>query len=480
MKKIFATLLAALALLGMFALFVAAQEDEPLTWQEQYWQIYWQVMATTHTIELDPRLQEWYLQHPEEFKITMPQILLWDINNDGVLELIVHRGTRLFLLATIRDEQLIYHIERDANAFHIMHHIETGQTHIFRYQLWPHSFCEILVNWNNLSITSRPIHYEHWVNQGVFRSYTIRTFSGVQMGRREFNRLRNHFYHNMIELPFSNSRYVVGQTYDEVRANFFALLDEMTLDGSLYVLPTEELFFATEFLTIEVPNNSWRWLAVFWKRNGWLALILWAVVPVLIQWPIDRRRKRKEQQKLQQAPLTAIVSVDRNWAIGHENQLLFQLPGDMVHFRHTTMGHVVLMGRKTYDSLPKKTAETTMAWRKNTPLPDRIIVVITRDEDFKAPRGVHVCHSLDNAVTKAKSLGKVFVIGGGQIYNALLPYCEKAIVTQVDAEAEQADTYLLNLDLQPEWQCTKTSVWREYEGIKWRISEYSRLPSGLE
>lgn len=158
--------------------------------------------------------------------------------------------------------------------------------------------------------------------------------------------------------------------------------------------------------------------------------------------------------------MTMIACVDHNWAIGYENRLLFHIPDDLAHFKRTTMGHVLLMGRKTYDSLPQL-------------LPGREHVVLSRDVQFE-PCGVHVCRSLDEVVRKAKSLGKVFVAGGAEIYDTLLPQCNTAFITQVDIAVERADAFFPNLDAQPDWDLTKAGEWRVHDGLTWRICEYNR------
>ena len=158
--------------------------------------------------------------------------------------------------------------------------------------------------------------------------------------------------------------------------------------------------------------------------------------------------------------MTAIVSTDRNWAIGHENALLFRAAADMKRFKAITMGHVLLMGRRTFESLPGL-------------LPGRAHVVLTRDAGF-AHEGVTVCHSLDDGIAAAHALGEVFVIGGGEIYAALLPYCDTALVTQVDAAASGADAFFPNLDNHPGWRLVHTGAWQEENGLRFRYCEYRR------
>ena len=139
--------------------------------------------------------------------------------------------------------------------------------------------------------------------------------------------------------------------------------------------------------------------------------------------------------------MNLIVAVDENWGIGNNNSLLFSIKQDMKFFRETTMGNTVIMGRKTLDSFPS-----------GRPLKNRENIVLTRDKNFKR-EGVTVCHSVDELkelINGAKS-DELFVIGGEQIYNLLLPLCDTAYVTKVGAK-KSADAYMVNLDLDKEWE----------------------------
>ncbi len=156
--------------------------------------------------------------------------------------------------------------------------------------------------------------------------------------------------------------------------------------------------------------------------------------------------------------LTAIVVVDENWAIGAKGDLLFSLPTDMKHFRTTTMGHCVLMGRKTLDSFPG-----------GRPLPKRRNIVLTTAPTL--PQGVDVVHSVE-ALLAAVGEEPAFVIGGGTVYAALLPHCEKAIVTQVQTKAQHPDTFFPNLDSLPNWTAVSRSEPMEENGLTFSFVEY--------
>ena len=124
--------------------------------------------------------------------------------------------------------------------------------------------------------------------------------------------------------------------------------------------------------------------------------------------------------------LTTVAALTRNGVIGRSGQLPWSLPGDMKHFRETTRGGVVVMGRTTYESIGK-------------PLPHRENWVLTRQSDWQAP-GVRVFHEIDPLLAAAAGHSEVWVIGGQQIYEALLPHCQRQWLTEIDHEVE-GDTF---------------------------------------
>ena len=133
--------------------------------------------------------------------------------------------------------------------------------------------------------------------------------------------------------------------------------------------------------------------------------------------------------------ISIIVAVASNGVIGDKNSLLWHIREDMVHFRTTTSGHPVIMGRKTYDSIGR-------------PLPKRTNVVITRDANLTI-EGCTVVHSLEEAVSMFDSAEEVFVIGGAQIYAQALPLAERIYLTVVGKEYE-GDTSFPDIDY-AEW-----------------------------
>lgn len=133
----------------------------------------------------------------------------------------------------------------------------------------------------------------------------------------------------------------------------------------------------------------------------------------------------------------AIVAVCDDWGIGKSGDMLVRNREDMRSFVRHTKGHTVLMGRKTLESFPDA-----------KPLADRRNIVVSRDKSY-APEGVEMARSIDEAV-KLTGDDEVWVIGGGQIYEALLPRCAEAIVTKNHC-LRDADTFFPNLDEDPSW-----------------------------
>lgn len=121
------------------------------------------------------------------------------------------------------------------------------------------------------------------------------------------------------------------------------------------------------------------------------------------------------------AEIVIIVAVAQNRVIGKDNRLIWNIPEDMAHFKALTAGHTVLMGRKTWESLPPRFR----------PLPGRRNIVISRQPDYAAP-GAELAHSLDSALTLAASDETVFVIGGADIYRQTLPLAKRLEITEVE------------------------------------------------
>jgi dihydrofolate reductase len=134
--------------------------------------------------------------------------------------------------------------------------------------------------------------------------------------------------------------------------------------------------------------------------------------------------------------LSLIAAVAHNGAIGKNNDLLWQDSRDQKHFRATTLGCPVIMGRRTWDSLPERFR----------PLPGRRNIVVTRNSLWQAP-GADVAHSLQGALALVTDAAKAFVMGGGQLYAEAMGLVEEMVLTEVDASFD-ADTFF------PQWDRT--------------------------
>ncbi len=143
--------------------------------------------------------------------------------------------------------------------------------------------------------------------------------------------------------------------------------------------------------------------------------------------------------------LSIIVAIGNNNVIGKRGAgLLWKLPADLKHFKDTTMGHPIIMGRKTFEAI-------------GCPLPGRQNIVITRQPDFKA-EGVTVVASLDSAlVASGYTLNPVFIIGGGEIYAQALHLADKLYVTEVHHDFPEGDVYFPAID---------KNIWRETSRVK--------------
>lgn len=159
--------------------------------------------------------------------------------------------------------------------------------------------------------------------------------------------------------------------------------------------------------------------------------------------------------------MNLIVSADKNWGIGKDGQLLFRARGDMNWFRRHTVGRTVIMGRRTLESLPD-----------GGPLPERENIVLTRDPAYRR-EGVSVLHSREElfAFLAGHDEDNVMVIGGGEVYKQLMPYCMRALVTRWDAETA-ADTFLPDFDKLENWVLIDESPPREEDGVAYTFRTY--------
>lgn len=138
------------------------------------------------------------------------------------------------------------------------------------------------------------------------------------------------------------------------------------------------------------------------------------------------------------ATLTLIAAVALNGAIGINNDLLYYLPNDLKHFKTLTMGHTIIMGRRTYESLPKGA------------LPHRRNIVLSKT--LIRGEGYEVCSSLQEALDLCQQDDEIFVIGGAAVYAAALPWADKLYLTHIDDIPMVADVFFPQLDMS-NWKC---------------------------
>lgn len=151
-----------------------------------------------------------------------------------------------------------------------------------------------------------------------------------------------------------------------------------------------------------------------------------------------------------------------NGVIGKENAMPWHIPEDLKHFKATTSGKPVLMGRKTFESIGR-------------PLPNRQNIVVTHNSAWHHD-GVEVFHDPQAALSYANSLvtgdDEVIVMGGGEIYRALLPFANRLYVTKIDAEFE-GDAYAPDVDWS-QWQLVSEQAQQSQSGLAFRVCQYQR------
>ena len=140
-----------------------------------------------------------------------------------------------------------------------------------------------------------------------------------------------------------------------------------------------------------------------------------------------------------------IVAVARNRVIGKDNRLLWNIPEDMAHFKHLTAGHAVLMGRKTWESLPERFR----------PLPGRRNIVISRQPDYSAP-GAELAHALADGIALAADAEKLFVIGGAEIYEQAMALADRLEITEVDL-APDGDAWFPEISAADWQECARST-----------------------
>lgn len=137
--------------------------------------------------------------------------------------------------------------------------------------------------------------------------------------------------------------------------------------------------------------------------------------------------------------VSIIAAIDRHMGIGYQNKLLFWLPNDLKRFKALTTGNTIIMGRKTFESLPKGA------------LPNRRNIILTSRKDAVYP-GAEVFSSLEDALNKCRPDEQIYIIGGASVYRQALPIADALCLTEVDAESPQADAYFPAVD---------SEIWQE-------------------
>lgn len=162
--------------------------------------------------------------------------------------------------------------------------------------------------------------------------------------------------------------------------------------------------------------------------------------------------------------MKAILAADRNWGIGNKGKLLISIPNDMRFFQRMTSGNVVIMGRRTLESMPG-----------GRPLKNRTNIVISRNRNYAVP-GAEVVHGTDELEELLKKYKgrEVFVIGGEQIYRLLLPMCDTVYVTRIDF-AYEADTHFPDLDADAHWTLAEESEEQTYFELTYTFRTYRRV-----
>ena len=164
--------------------------------------------------------------------------------------------------------------------------------------------------------------------------------------------------------------------------------------------------------------------------------------------------------------LSIIAAMSANRVIGRDNSLPWKLPGDWKRFKNLTMGHYLLMGRKTFESIVR-------------PLPGRTTVVITHQTGF-APAGVLVAHSIDQALHVVAEDDEVFVAGGAQIYQQMLPRADRLYLTSIHEEFE-GDTKFPEFE-ESDWQLISEEDYEpnEKNPYPYTFSVYEKKTAGSE
>lgn len=163
--------------------------------------------------------------------------------------------------------------------------------------------------------------------------------------------------------------------------------------------------------------------------------------------------------------IAAIAAVDGSFGIGYNGQLLESIPDDLKFFKAATLNSTVIMGRKTYESLPKR------------PLPNRKNIVITSTPKESFDNVIYMnMEEVENYLKNASSEERIFVIGGGSIYRELLPYCNEIFLTQIFKLHDNVDTWFPYIGMLTEWKRDDQNIMvLQYKDIFYQFQHYSRI-----
>lgn len=168
-----------------------------------------------------------------------------------------------------------------------------------------------------------------------------------------------------------------------------------------------------------------------------------------------------------------IFAVDRNWNIGYDGDMLFKISKDLQRFRMFTENNIIIMGRKTFESLPDRKA-----------LGNRINIVITRDKEYRG-EDLIVVNSIEELFPLLKELDpaeemQLFLIGGGNLTHQMLKYCNFAYITKVNKAFESSDTLIPNLDEDENWDIVNESEVDYQDDLEYKYVDYTRIKEFTE
>ena len=161
--------------------------------------------------------------------------------------------------------------------------------------------------------------------------------------------------------------------------------------------------------------------------------------------------------------ISAIVAVNNDWGIGFNGDLLEHIPEDLKMFKQLTLGHTIVMGRKTWNSLPK------------APLPKRSNIVISNAQPLIIDKNTLRLPLEDVIEFLEYTNDEVFIIGGGAIYKELLPFCNRVYVTKIFKDHPNVDTYFPNLDEMDDWAPAACGSIHDYKDLTYQFWQYDRI-----